>query len=411
MLRHLSAHKRGMVMRENLLSIIVPVYNVAAYLDRSIQSILNQTYQNLELILINDGSTDNSGAICEKYAKRDPRVKLVTQKNQGASAARRRGLRLAAGAYVGFVDPDDYIDEDFYQKLMECRGDFDVVIAQWWREPAEGPARRAHDAIAPGAYTTPEDMDFLIRHLINVSLPGGSVNLQPGIAAYLWNKLFKAELLKAAVEEIQADLPVSNDRPIIYQVMLKCRAVLVTEICGYHYWIREGSLGHDRDPDCRYLRNLCTFYTLMTGLFAQDPRCDVLMPQLQLKLAEEITRAPAKMGFAAQAQLQVKTPVFPFLNLLDGRRIALYGAGALGRGYWRQIHRWHVCQTALWTDPEWEEWSRAGLPVEPVERLLDGGYDDVVLALPNQAAAEEARKLLTGMGIAPARILWRQPLE
>ena len=88
-------------MCDDLLSIIVPVYNVRPYLDRSIRSILSQTYRNLELILVDDGSTDGSGEICEKYARLDPRVKLISQKNQGASAARRNGIRLASGQYMG----------------------------------------------------------------------------------------------------------------------------------------------------------------------------------------------------------------------------------------------------------------------------------------------------------------------
>ena len=96
-------------MVNDLLSIVVPVYNVAPYLERSIQSILGQTYRNLEIILVDDGSTDGSGEICEKYARMDPRVKLITQENRGASAARRNGIRLASGTYMGFIDPDDYI--------------------------------------------------------------------------------------------------------------------------------------------------------------------------------------------------------------------------------------------------------------------------------------------------------------
>ena len=398
-------------MKPDLLSVIVPVYDAEPYLDRAIQSILKQTYRSLEVILINDGSTDYSGEICEKYARLDSRVRLISQPNQGASAARRNGVRLASGQYVGFVDSDDYIDADYFERLMECRGEFDVVIAQWQREAPDGQIRRAHDTIAPGAYTTSQDMEFLLRHMINVSLPGGAVNVQPGIAAYLWNKLFKAELVKAAVEEVKTDLPMSNDRPITYSVLLKCNSVLITEICGYHYQVREGSLAHSTAANCRYLRNLCDFYDLMHSIFSKDPRCEILLPQLQLKLAEGLARAPAKMGFGSEAQLQMKTPVFPYLNQLDGRRIALYGAGPLGRSYWRQIQRWKVCRVDLWAAPDWEEYARAGLPVEPVEHLVGGSYDAVVLALPDAVSARSTRGALAGLGVAEERILWRSPLE
>ncbi len=397
-------------MVNDLLSIVVPVYNVAPYLERSIQSILGQTYRNLEIILVDDGSTDGSGEICEKYARMDPRVKLITQENRGASAARRNGIRLASGTYMGFIDPDDYIDPDFYEQLMACRGEFDVVISQWLRESEDG-TRRCYDTIRPGAYQTPEDMEFLLRHLVNVSLPGGQVNIRPGIAAYLWNKLFRAKLVKEVVEEIKVDLPVSNDRPIVYNAMLKCKSALITELCGYHYWVRGDSLGHSVDRKCRYLKNICDFYDAMESMWADCPRSALLMPQLQLKLSEEVTRAPVKMGFPKEAQLQLRTPVFPFINLLDGKKIALYGADLLGSGYRRQILKWNICRLALWVDEDWAEYARAGLEVSPVEGLLDAEYDCVVLAVSDQASADGIRRKLIGMGIEDERILWRAPLE
>lgn len=397
-------------MDHELLSIVVPVYNVAPYLDRSIQSILNQTYSELEVILINDGSTDGSGEICEKYASLDSRVKLISQENQGASAARRKGIQFASGTYMGFVDPDDYIDADFYEQLMANRAGFDVVVSQWLRESDAG-TRRCFDTIRLGAYNTPEDMEFLLRHLVNVSLPGGSVNIRPGISAYLWNKLFRTELVKKVMEEIKVDLPISNDRPIIYGVMLKCRSVLFTNLCGYHYQVREGSIAHALDKNCRHLKSTCEFYELMNAMLEGDTRRELLLPQIQLKTAEDITRAPARMGFPEEAQLQLRTPVFPFINLLDGKYIALYSAEPVGAGYRRQILKWNICQIALWVDEQWEEYVRAGMEVSPAERLLDTEYDYVVLAVSDQAAADRIRKKMVSMGIDNDRILWRAPLE
>ena len=93
-------------------SIIVPVYNVQNYLEQCISSICNQTYKNLEIILVNDGSTDNSGIICEKFAKSDSRIKLIAQENQGLTRARKAGVGQANGEYIGFIDSDDWIDPD-----------------------------------------------------------------------------------------------------------------------------------------------------------------------------------------------------------------------------------------------------------------------------------------------------------
>ena len=119
-----------------LISVIVPVYNVAEYLSRCVDSILAQSYGNLQIILVNDGSSDDSGRICEEYAKKDTRIQVIHQKNGGLSSARNAGLDVSSGQYVGFVDSDDWIEPEMYEEmlaLMErnaaqlvCAGRYDV---------------------------------------------------------------------------------------------------------------------------------------------------------------------------------------------------------------------------------------------------------------------------------------------
>lgn len=116
------------------ISIIVPVYNTEKYLEQSINSILNQTYENLEIIIVDDGSTDSSGLICEKYFKIDSRVKVIHKKNGGQSSARNLGLDLASGDYIGFVDSDDWISANMYEKLIikAIQNNSDIVASNIW---------------------------------------------------------------------------------------------------------------------------------------------------------------------------------------------------------------------------------------------------------------------------------------
>ena len=104
-------------MRTPLISVIIPVYNVEKYLRRCLDSVIAQTYQNLEIICVDDGSIDDSGKICDQYAVRDARIKVIHQENQGLSAARNRGIDAADGEYIAFVDSDDYILEDMFERL------------------------------------------------------------------------------------------------------------------------------------------------------------------------------------------------------------------------------------------------------------------------------------------------------
>ena len=118
-------------MDKPLVTIVIPVYNAAKYLERSIGSVRNQTYENLEIITVDDGSKDESLQMLNGYANKDPRIKVISKENGGSSSARNAGLKAATGKYIGFIDADDYIEPDMYMNLLTAlEGDFDADAAQ-----------------------------------------------------------------------------------------------------------------------------------------------------------------------------------------------------------------------------------------------------------------------------------------
>ncbi len=117
-------------MEQGLISVIVPIYNVEKYLKRAIESLINQTYENLEILLINDGSTDSSGEICNEYAKRDNRIKVIYKENGGQASAINLALSICKGEYIGFMDPDDYINRNFYKNLYILAKKYDTDITE-----------------------------------------------------------------------------------------------------------------------------------------------------------------------------------------------------------------------------------------------------------------------------------------
>lgn len=124
-----------------LVSVIVPVYKVEPYLDRCVASILAQTYPNLEVILVDDGSPDNCPALCDAWAQRDARIRVIHKKNGGLSDARNVGLDAASGAYISFVDSDDYIAENFIETLYDLLHEYhtDISAVHWKLVYADGP--------------------------------------------------------------------------------------------------------------------------------------------------------------------------------------------------------------------------------------------------------------------------------
>lgn len=120
----------------DLISIIVPVYNVEKYLNKCIDSIINQTYKNIEIILVDDGSTDNSGKICDEYLLRDSRIKVIHKNNGGLSSARNEGINISSGEYIGFVDSDDWVEPNMYEEMYKkiLYSNADIVDCGYWKE-------------------------------------------------------------------------------------------------------------------------------------------------------------------------------------------------------------------------------------------------------------------------------------
>ena len=149
-------------MQQPLLSVIVPIYNVENYLDRCVESIVNQTYKNLEIILVDDGSPDNCPRMCDKWAEKDSRIKVVHKENGGLSDARNAGIPLTKGEIISFIDSDDWIEPAAYESLYNqaYRETVECVMFSYHRDFAS----HSEDCIRVFPFTTGEDYDITTPH-------------------------------------------------------------------------------------------------------------------------------------------------------------------------------------------------------------------------------------------------------
>lgn len=212
-------------MRTPLISVIIPVYNVEKYLHRCLDSVIAQTYQNLEIIRVDDGSIDESGRICNQYAVRDARIKVIHQENQGLSAARNRGLDAADGEYIAFVDSDDYILEGMYKKMLDKLLDYsvDLCVCQWQYEFSDGRQvvkKKNIDPTIYGCKTSLEFARFLYRG-----------NYENGVVVAAWNKLYRRALL----DKIRFEGRIHEDEAFNGRIMAKNISVYVMEEQFYVY--------------------------------------------------------------------------------------------------------------------------------------------------------------------------------
>lgn len=200
-----------------LISIIVPVYNVEDYLERCLDSIINQDYKKLEIILINDGSTDKSGNICDEYAKKDKRIIVIHQENQGLSRARNNGTRMSKGKYIAYIDSDDYIEDDYisylYKLLKENKADISAC------------AHNNHRFIE-GIYNKDELYPKLLTSRISFSA---------------WSKLIKASIMKEN-NVYFPDNEIYEDQKWIYYLLEHTNKVVVGSESKYHYTYRPNSI-------------------------------------------------------------------------------------------------------------------------------------------------------------------------
>lgn len=219
-------------MIEKKVSIIIPVYNVEKYLKKCIESILNQTYDNLEVILVNDGSIDSSRDICLHYAQNNDRIVYIEQKNLGPSAARNKGIDKAEGEYIQFIDADDYLPPDSVKKLVEAIDISDFVIAGYYNLTLkyEGIIEKKVNSEWNGLYTKKELL----------SNWGDLVN--KGMFHYTWNKLYKSNVVKNKIK-FNEDVKISEDMifNIDYLSMVNKINIINTPVY-YHIYYNHDSL-------------------------------------------------------------------------------------------------------------------------------------------------------------------------
>ena len=170
-----------------MLSIIVPIYKIEEFLRQCVESILAQSFQDFELILVDDGSPDSCPEICEQYAEKDSRIKVIHKLNGGLVSARKAGLKAASGEYIGYVDGDDWIEPDFYEKLMRKAMNFDAdIVAAGFIKVIGDNLTLKNNPIKAGYYNKSD-----IEKLIATKMMFDKECFEPGLFTYVWNKIFK----------------------------------------------------------------------------------------------------------------------------------------------------------------------------------------------------------------------------
>lgn len=220
---------------ENLkISVIIPVYNTLNCLERCVDSVCGQTYENLEIILVDDGSTDGTGQLCDRLAKRDSRIRVYHKENGGASSARNI-MRKSSGDYVGFVDSDDYIDADVYQKMAELAVEKNYPVVQISRDERDENGNRLADVCIPPERVRFCDSETFIKELL----------LHRGDCSFC-TKLLKKELF---AQHCFPEGELNEDFKLLIELLMQIEGIAILPKQGYHVVCRSDSTTRKRSGD------------------------------------------------------------------------------------------------------------------------------------------------------------------
>ncbi len=375
-------------------SVIVPIYNAERYLRACLNSIINQTYQNFEVILVNDGSTDNSGAICEQYAKNDGRMHVIHKSNEGSTSARKTGIMAAQGNYIAFVDADDWLDSDFLKcgiHLMESEK-ADIVITGCIRENSICP-EIIQNKIGSGIY----DIQRLAGEVWPRMLYYEGF-YEFGILPFMWNKFYRRNLLVECCSNIDLKIYDGEDAAVVYPYLLKTQKAVITEDAKYHYRIHSESITAGKKDD--YYENTARLYLYLASKFQDSPYSRFMMPQLDSYMRMMIWQGKPG-GFIETTKF-----IFPFKQIPQGSSIILYGAGYVGQVFHHQLTLSNYCTVTAWVDKGYKREELKQIGVVGIEALHTRQYDYVVLAVSREDLAAEITGELVSYGVDKGKIVF-----
>lgn len=380
----------------DLLSVIVPVYNTEKHIRKCIESILYQTYKSIELILVDDGSTDRSGLICEEYLKKDSRVVVIHTKNNGSLCARLTGLEQAKGNYITFVDSDDWICIDTYEKVLEL-GRADVI--------SFGIIRYFSEEKFYGDYRLEEkryDRDMIENAIIPQMLWNPKISTC-GIDSSLCTKIFRKELIHKYMRKAEElGVHYGEDAAVLYPLLLETNTLINTTQCFYYHRQRaEGAIWPYFDDEA-YFDKLYRLYSYLRNEL-QGNKAHVI---LQEQLDKFYRYSAAKKKNIYDNTKYAKEEVFPYWEFQPSSRVVLYGAGELGKIYKAINDKYHFCNIILWVDKASRLTDGSSMP-QSVECIGNTSYDRILIAVRNSFVAEEIRNELTDRGIPSEKIVWR----
>lgn len=378
---------------EAYISVIVPIYNVEQYLSQCIESICNQSLKEIEIILVNDGSTDKSGGICEIYACKDERIKVFHQNNQGLIAARKRGLIESTCKYVTFVDADDFISDISYVLAKESiKNSIDIIMFNITRYFDSENQSTEIPLFQDGIYYRKE-----IENWIYPSMIWNEKRNNFGIDPSLCTKIMKKKLVLSCYDKLKdINFYYGEDTAVIYPMLKEAKTVEINSYSYYYHRQRKKTEVPIYIKDIRYFDKLYGLYKYMIKEFEDNK---ILLRQIEYFYIHSV-------GLRRQLYKDYNGGLcylFPFDKVKKGSKVIVYGAGVVGHSFVKQIKKIDFCKLVLWVDKNYQDFN--GENVSSIEGIKFVSFDLIIIAVENIEISNGIKRNLVDMGVKPKQII------
>ena len=379
-------------MDKPLISVVVPIYMIDRYVGLCIESIINQTYKNLEIILVDDGGKDRCPEICDLYKRKDDRIKVIHKPNGGLVSARKAGLQQSNGEYVTYVDGDDWIGHGFIEGLYTAASTSgaDMICAGFTRDLFSRSASFTNH-LPSGIYEGDK-----LRGLWRTMMSYGAY-YRPGINTYVWNKLFKREILLSTQSVVDNRISIGEDGAVTYPALLSSSCVAVIDNVAYHYRQREDSMLKQSAGYSVEAQKLLYLYEYLMRWAERTPDELAIKAQVQdYVLSIAIMRSGGRLP---------DDDYSTFGPAYYGKDVVVYSAGTFGQQLVNRFKETSHCNVIAWIDDDYWEYRRCCLDVDPVESVSSLSYDYVLIATVDDLMAEQVERRLMDLGVSQRKIL------
>ena len=381
-----------------LLSIIVPIYNKENYIERCIESIINQNYPAKEIVLVDDGSTDTSGIICDVFAQNYDNIVVLHTENMGLLHARYNGILVARGEYVTFVDADDWIAPNMYGAMLSQIESYDMIACQINRYFSEDNVISDQLVFDSGVYKK----EGISNSILPRMLWDSTINrwaLDPSLCS----KIFKKDKLLTQFENVNnLDCYYGEDSVITYPFLLQADSVRLLSECFYYHRQRGKGEIPSYIKDEQFVDKTYRVYQYLKDVFKKSSYWDILEAQLEHFFVNSISLK----NMCFHEKTGEICPIFPFIDVKQIDKVILYGAGKLGKAYMKQNEEQHFCNIVLWVDRNCGKINVPGYEIVGLDKIETVAFDYIIIAIDVRDTAYKVKQELMEKGIREDQIIW-----